>query len=689
MLRPIESPRWSPWALSTFRRAIQHPVGGASRPSQAKRRIRTGETPVLLFKAHGLEPVGFIDLQASNATSSRRGCLASPRQNDASGPARRRSYYSKPTGWSPWALSTFRRAMQHPVGGASRPSQAKRRIRTGETPVLLFKPHGFQPVGFRSALTMRLPFSCYHMLGLDLCHGPPVTGQPPAPPNFLVILADDMGFSDAGCYGGEIQTPNLDRLAARRPAVHPVLQHGPLLAVARVHPHRLLRPAGPARRAAGPRRRRGRKLPAWARLLPELLQAARLPLLSLRQVARGRQGRWPGGFDRSYSLNDHDRYFTPAAHPGRPAAARRSSPTAAITPPPPSPTTPSTCWPSTRRSTASSRSSSTWPSPRPHFPLHALPRGHRRLPRPLPGGLGCAPRGALRPHEADGPGQLRACRRSTPSSCRAGISRRRSSAEQIGPGEAGRAVPWDSLTAEQQQFQATKMAIHAAMVDRMDLEIGRVLGAAQGDGRLREHGDLLRLGQRRQRRADHPRRRPRPQPRRPARPSRILCLGPGWSSAANTPFRLHKSWVHEGGISTPLIVHWPQGIAGARRAAPRPGPLDRPRADDPRPGRRHVAGDVCRQAGAAPAGQEPRAGLCQGRRGDARLLSGGITSATGPSASATGNWWPPIKAPWELYDLRSDRSESKNLAAEHPEKVKELQQAWTRHADEFRELANR
>ncbi len=40
-----------------------------------------------------------------------------------------------------------------------------------------------------------------------------------------------------------------------------------------------------------------------------------------------------------------------------------------------------------------------------------------------------------------------------------------------------------------------------------------------------------------------------------------LCLGPGFSTVANTPFRRHKTWVHEGGISTPLIVHWPRGIA--------------------------------------------------------------------------------------------------------------------------------
>jgi len=50
-----------------------------------------------------------------------------------------------------------------------------------------------------------------------------------APPNFVVILADDMGFSDAGCYGGEIHTPNLDQLAANG-AFHTVLQHRSLLA---------------------------------------------------------------------------------------------------------------------------------------------------------------------------------------------------------------------------------------------------------------------------------------------------------------------------------------------------------------------------------------------------------------------------------------------------------------------------
>ena len=103
------------------------------------------------------------------------------------------------------------------------------------------------------------------------------------------------------------------------------------------------------------------------------------------------------------------------------------------------------------------------------------------------------------------------------------------------------------------------MAIHAAMVDRMDHEIGRILNQlktmqafdntliffASDNGASAEimvrnggHDPLAAAGS----------------------AASYLCLGPGFSSACNTPFRRHKTWVHEGGISTPLIAHWPAGI---------------------------------------------------------------------------------------------------------------------------------
>src|SRR5258708_36915087 len=58
---------------------------------------------------------------------------------------------------------------------------------------------------------------------LPIVGGPLAAVEPLARPNILFILADDMGFSDAGCYGGGIATPNLDRLVEKRAALHPIL----------------------------------------------------------------------------------------------------------------------------------------------------------------------------------------------------------------------------------------------------------------------------------------------------------------------------------------------------------------------------------------------------------------------------------------------------------------------------------
>jgi arylsulfatase len=128
--------------------------------------------------------------------------------------------------------------------------------------------------------------------------------------------------------------------------------------------------------------------------------------------------------------------------------------------------------------------------------------------------------------------------------------------EKLGPGEINRPIPWNDLTAEQKRFQATKMAIHAAMVDRMDREIGRVVQ------QLKEMGvyenTLIFFASDNGASAEIMVRDGGHDPKAEAgTAATYLCLGPGFSSASNTPFRRHKTWVHEGGISTPLIVHWP------------------------------------------------------------------------------------------------------------------------------------
>ena len=167
-----------------------------------------------------------------------------------------------------------------------------------------------------------------------------------------------------------------------------------------------------------------------------------------------------------------------------------------------------------------------------------------------------------------------------------------------------------------------------------------------------------------------------------------LCLGPGWSTVANAPFRRHKTWVHEGGISTPLIVHWPSlGIKAPGRVAGRAGPghvIDvvptieeltgaprlEPAAEKDRPA--PVRPGLSLVPAFARDGTVKHDELWwqhEGNRairvGDRKLVAAGKDGA------------------WELYDLATDRTETQNLAREQPERVRELARRWEERRDEF------
>lgn len=152
------------------------------------------------------------------------------------------------------------------------------------------------------------------ILAVVACAAPASASAPePAPasrPNLLVILADDLGYSDLGCYGGEIQTPNLDALAAGG------LRFTQFYNTARCWPSRaalltgyyaqqVRRDTVPGVPSGG-----GGVRPAWAKLLPEMLKP-----LGYRTY---HSGKWhvdgpsrAGGFDRAYRVEDHNRYFAP------------------------------------------------------------------------------------------------------------------------------------------------------------------------------------------------------------------------------------------------------------------------------------------------------------------------------------------------------------------------------------------
>jgi arylsulfatase len=254
--------------------------------------------------------------------------------------------------------------------------------------------------------------------------------------------------------------------------------------------------------------------------------------------------------------------------------------------------------------------------------------------------------------------------------------------EQIGPGEVPYAVVWDTLTDAQKQFQATKMAIHAAMITRMDMEIGRIvcqlreMGAydntiiffASDNGASAEQ--IIR-GDKHDKSA------------RPGSAKSYLCLGPGWSTVANTPHRLHKHWNHEGGISSPLIVHWPEGITAKGQLRHDPSHFI------------DFAPTVLQLAG----GSWPKS-----RGGDsvpplpgvslvpAFAQDGTVDHQTlwwchqGNQALRRGDWKLVMRVgrkQWELYNLKADRCEMNDLADRHPDKVQEMADQWQAILDGF------
>jgi arylsulfatase len=257
---------------------------------------------------------------------------------------------------------------------------------------------------------------------------------------------------------------------------------------------------------------------------------------------------------------------------------------------------------------------------------------------------------------------------------------------QISPHEVAFAVAWDSLTPEQRRFQATKMAIHAAMIHRMDIEIGRVLEQIESMGAsdntivmfLADNGaspEQILRGDGHEPAAE------------PGSARSYLGLGAGWSTAANTPFRLHKSWTHEGGICTPLIIHWPDGIKDRNALRHQPG---------------HVVDLVPTLMDLA--GVKPpetidglEVPLMHGRSLVPVMRDAGARPPheylwfhhDGHRAIRAGDWKlvARYQSPPELYQIASDRCETRNLAAGHPDKVRELEENFRKLTGEFAILA--
>ncbi len=229
------------------------------------------------------------------------------------------------------------------------------------------------------------------------------------------------------------------------------------------------------------------------------------------------------------------------------------------------------------------------------------------------------------------------------------------------------------------------MAIHAAMVDRMDREIGRLIEQLKAMGVYENTliffaSDNGASAEIMVRDGGHD-----PQAA-PGSAATYLCLGPGFSSASNTPFRRHKTWVHEGGISTPLVVHWPAGIQarGELRHTPAhvidivPTILDIVGIEKPT------------QWDGEPIPPAPGRSLVAALHADVTVDRDSLWWLhEGNRAIRVGDWKLVAAKddPWELYDLRDDRAESHNLAQERPEKATELDALWNEQLEAMSRLA--
>ena len=504
-----------------------------------------------------------------------------------------------------------------------------------------------------------------------------------AKPNIVVIMADDMGFSDIGPYGGEIPTPTLDRLASNGVCFRHFYN------AARCCPTRASLMTGLYPHQAGVgHMMEDYNLPAYRGdlnkqcvTIAEVLKGAGYTTLMsgkwhVTPNFKESNDNWPRqrGFDRFYgtiqgagnfynpgtlkldnepaSAEDPDYYYTNAI--GDHAVqfideSPREKPFFLY-----------------------------MPFTAPHWPMHApdkdiaLQQGKydkgwdalrkERYQRLLDKGI-IKPEWELTPRDEGVP-------------------------------------PWEE--AEHKEWEARRMEVYAAMVDILDRNIGRVVDKLTELGQLdntlilflADNGGCAEGMNDKNRDSTYwfpPKTRAGAFAHKGNDPSIMpgpentyQSYGPPWANASNTPFRYYKHWTHEGGISSPLVAHWPAGVSAPGTWTDETGHLidimatcvDLSGASYPteyngqpiQPYEGRSLAPILR--GEAPATREAVYWEHEGnravRQGKWKLVS---------------KWSQPEDGRWELYDLEADRTEMNDLAASMPDKVAAMGAMWQTWAD--------
>jgi len=467
-------------------------------------------------------------------------------------------------------------------------------------------------------------------------------------PNFILIMVDDMGYSDIGCYGGEVKTPNLDQLAKNG------LRFTQFYNTAKCHTTRAELLTGNYAYSIGDNNME------HGATFGEVLRP-----VGYRTLISGKWHQVPlpttRGFDRYYGLADGcSNFFNPGvkARPGEGLPGRKRS--------------------SLRRWAIEDKVIMGYTSPdkkfyhtdaftdyaidrldeyknednpfvlylpytAPHYPLHAWPKDIAKY------------RGKYK----IGWDKIREQR-----------FKRMNEMGIIGPNHkltprASKA--WDDLSEEQQDAEDLKMAVYAAMIDRVDQNLGRLFAKVKELGEwdntlimfLTDNGAC----------SEQPNTTPDIPP---GSVESYRTVSVGWANASNTPYRKFKSTDYEGGIRTPFIAHWPGVI--------KPGMTNQVgHIIDVSATFRDITGaKYPKQIQGKKTKPPPGKSLLTIFKGEEREPHKEIFWRFNRANAVRQGDLKVVRAGkvWELYNLRADPTEVNNLAEQMPEKTAELSKMW-------------
>jgi len=515
-------------------------------------------------------------------------------------------------------------------------------------------------------------------------------------PNIVLIMSDDMGFSDLGCYGGEIATPTLDGLASRG------IRFTQFYNTARCCPTRASLISGLYQHQAGIGHMMGDKgLPGYRGdlsshcvTIAEVLKSAGYGTYMTGKWhvtpytrPEGPKHNWPcqRGFDHFfgtihgagsyYDPNSLTRdntqippgdnfYYTDAIADNAAGYIRDHRRTR--------PDTPFFLY---------------VPFTAAHWPMHARPEDIAKYKGRYDAGWQ-----VIRQARYE---RMR----------RMGLLKE---PWDLSPRDAG---DWNALSDADKAWHARRMEVYAAMVTVMDEGIGRIVQALKDTGAyentlilfLQDNGgcaeefgskgaprNYVKNVEAKPMRPGELQTQMVPPVTRDGRPTRVghgvmpgpadtyIAYGREWANVSNTPFRMYKHWVHEGGISTPLIAHWPAGIPESRH-----GVFER------QPGHLIDIMATCVDLAGATYPKTFKGKAITPMQGVSLVpaFHGKDVGRTEPlywehegnRAIRIGKWKLVAKGaagPWELYDMEADRSELHNLADRYPDRVQAMAQKW-------------